>query len=154
MRAEIVSLMRELGTSLERVGHDFAARHGLHPTDLAALVQVMHAEARGRPVTAGDLAARLGVTPGAVTGVVDRLERAGHLRRHRDDQDRRRIHLHYADEGRRVATAFFGPLGVLSDGVMDGFSDVELAAVHRFLGQMCTILASYSPDAAEVESTP
>ena len=145
-RAEIVELVRELGTGLERVGHAFAARSGLHPTDLAALVAVMHAESRGTPITAGELTARLGVTSGAVTGVVDRLERGGHLRRHRDDRDRRRVYLHYGDEGRRVAAAFFGPLGGLTDGLMDGFDGAELAVVHRFLAGMVTIVRDYAPE--------
>lgn len=145
VRTEIVALMRDLGTGLERVGHAFAARHGLHSTDLQALVTVLNAEVRGAPVTAGDLAAHLGVTSGAVTGVVDRLERSGHLRRRRDDRDRRRVYLHHADEGRALAAAFFGPLGTLSDAVMDEFDDAELAAVRRFLARMTAILADYRP---------
>ena len=145
VREEIVALTRELGTGLDRVGQAFAARHGLHPTDLAALVAVLNAEIRGASVTAGDLAARLGVTSGAVTGVVDRLERSGHLRRRRDDRDRRRVYLHYADDGYALAAAFFGPLGALSDGVMDEFDDAELATVHRFLTRMTAVVAGYTP---------
>jgi DNA-binding MarR family transcriptional regulator len=145
LREELVALMRELGTGMERVGHAFAARHGLHPTDLAALVAVLNAEVRGTPVTAGDLAAHLGLTSGAVTGVVDRLERSGHLRRRRDDRDRRRVYLHYAEDGRALAVAFFGPLGALSDTVMDEFDDGELATVRRFLARMTAILADYAP---------
>jgi DNA-binding MarR family transcriptional regulator len=146
VRAEIVELVRELGIGLDRVGHAFAARSGLHPTDLAALVAVMHAESRGAPITAGELTARLGVTSGAVTGVVDRLERGGHLRRRRDDRDRRRVYLHYAEEGRRVATAFFGPLGARSDRMMDEFDDAELAVVHRFLTRMGEVVRDHAPD--------
>lgn len=144
-RAEIVELMRELGTGLERVGGAFAARHGLHPTDLAALVEVLHAESRGTPITAGELTTRLRVTSGAVTGVVDRLERGGHLRRRRDDRDRRRVYLHYDDEGWRIAMEFFAPLGALSDTVMDEFDDTELATVHRFLARMVPVLGDYAP---------
>ena len=147
LREEIVELMRELGAGLQRVGDAFAARNGLHSTDLAALVEVMHAEARGEPITAGELTARLGITSGAVTGVVDRLERGGHLRRRRDDRDRRRVYLHYGDEGRRTAVAFFGPLGILSDAVMDEFDDAELRTVHRFLARMGTTMRTYVPAA-------
>ena len=147
LREEIVELMRELGAGLQRVGDAFAAHAGLHPTDLAALVQVMHAEARGEPITAGELTVRLGITSGAVTGVVDRLERGGHLRRRRDDRDRRRVYLHYGDEGRRTAVAFFGPLGALGNAVIDEFDDAELRTVHRFLARMGTAMGTYLPAA-------
>jgi DNA-binding MarR family transcriptional regulator len=145
LRTEIVDLMRELGVGLDRVGQSFAGRHGLHPTDLAALVEVLHAENRGTPVTAGELTARLGVTSGAVTGVVDRLERAGHLRRRRDDRDRRRVYLHHDDAGRRLAAEFFGPLGALSDAVMDEFGPEELRTVHRFLARMVPVVRDFRP---------
>jgi DNA-binding MarR family transcriptional regulator len=43
------------------------------------------------PITAGELAQRTGLTTGAITGVIDRLERAGFARRVRDETDRRRV---------------------------------------------------------------
>ena len=43
------------------------------------------------PLTAGELARRTGLTTGAITGVIDRLERAGCARRVRDPSDRRRV---------------------------------------------------------------
>ncbi len=133
LEEEITDQLRELGVVSEQLGHAFAARHGLHPTDLAALLAVLHAESAGSPVTAGELTQRLGVTSGAVTAVVDRLERGGHLRRSRDGRDRRRVYLHYGAEGLALARAFFAPLGRRSDGLMATFSDEELATVHRFL---------------------
>lgn len=138
---EITDLVRDLALLNERLGHAFASRHGLHPTDLAALLAVMRAEGAGRPVTAGELRSVLGLTSGAVTGVIDRLERDGHVRRRRDDRDRRKVHLHYGEEGMRIAGAFFGPLGEVSEQVMDGFDDAELAVVHRFLTGMSAATA-------------
>jgi DNA-binding MarR family transcriptional regulator len=136
---EIAILVRDLGSANDRLGHAFAARHGLHPTDLAALLAVLHAEGRGHPLTAGALTTELGLTSGAVTGVIDRLERTGHIRRRRGERDRRKVHLHYGEEGRRVAMAFFGPLGARSDQVMAEFDDTELRCVHRFLTRMIEI---------------
>src|SRR5262245_581834 len=46
---------------------------------------------RTGPITAGELAQRTGLTTGAITGVIDRLERAGFVRRVRDPHDRRRV---------------------------------------------------------------
>ncbi|MCI0686405.1 MAG: MarR family transcriptional regulator, partial [Sporichthyaceae bacterium] len=43
------------------------------------------------PITAGEQARQLGITSGAVTGVIDRLERGGWVRRAVDPADRRRV---------------------------------------------------------------
>lgn len=85
----------------------FAARHGLHHTDVEALTLVMVAQDRGTPMTAGALAGQLGLTSGAITFVVDRLARAGHVTRVRADTDRRKVLLHYSPVGRALAEEFF-----------------------------------------------
>src|SRR5579863_9203972 len=46
---------------------------------------------RAGPITAGELAERTGLTTGAITGVIDRLEKAGFARRAKDPNDRRRV---------------------------------------------------------------
>src|SRR5436190_13301126 len=56
-------------------------------------------------ITAGELAERTSLTTGAITGVIDRLERAKLVRRARDSQDRRRIVLelvHNAERERAI----------------------------------------------------
>jgi DNA-binding MarR family transcriptional regulator len=133
LREDIVELVQRLTTESERLVHAFAARNGLHRTDVEALLHVMHAEGRGEPSTPGRLADALGVTSGAATGAIDRLERAGHVERRRSRDDRRKIHLHYADSGKEVAVAFFQPLGRLTDAIMEQFTDEELAVVRRYL---------------------
>ncbi len=133
LREDIVELVQRLTTESERLLHAFAAHNGLHRTDVEALLHVMHAEGRGEPSTPGQLAEALGVTSGAATGAIDRLERAGHVERRRSRDDRRKIHLHYADSGREVAVAFFRPLGRLTDTLMEQFTDEELAVVRRYL---------------------
>ncbi|WP_432513444.1 MarR family winged helix-turn-helix transcriptional regulator [Kineococcus sp. SYSU DK001] len=133
---EIVDELRDLVGVSERIAHAFAARHGLHPTDLQALIHVMRREVAGEPLTAGELAGLLDVTTGAATGVVDRLERHGHLRRDRGDTDRRKVFLRYGEPGMALAQEFFGPLGRRSGAMMEQFDDAELDTVHRFLSAM------------------
>src|SRR6266852_1771624 len=48
---------------------------------------------RTGPITAGELAQRTGLTTGAITGVIDRLEKAGFVCRAKDPSDRRRVIL-------------------------------------------------------------
>jgi len=135
VRDELVRLLRAYAAEAERLGQVFAERNGMHPTDLQALLAVMQAEAAGAPLTPGRLGEHLGLSSGATTAVVDRLERADHVRRERDDRDRRRITLHYGAAATAVGGAFFGPLGARIERVLTGFAPDELAVVRRFLEQ-------------------
>ena len=136
LRADVVDLLRLYSIEAQHVAHAFAGRAGLHFTDLQALIAVMHAERRGDPLTPGRLGETLGLSSGATTAVIDRLERAGHLRRTRESADRRVVHLRYGEPGMELAVAFFAPLGARSHAVMDGFSRAELESVRRFLSGM------------------
>lgn len=131
---------RELGRELRRyfvearlVTHAFAELHGLHATDLHALIEVMDAEGRGSPTTPGRLGEALGLSSGATTAVIDRLEKLGHLRRVRTGTDRRRVYLHYDEEGMALAREFFGPLHERIHRVVGEFTEAEVAVAHRFL---------------------
>src|SRR5687768_1898236 len=76
-----------------------AERMGLSPTDEKCLDLAVRA--RG-PITAGKIVELSGLSTGAVTGVIDRLERAGYVRRVRDPHDRRKVLVEVtaADGGR------------------------------------------------------
>ncbi|MCI2237269.1 MarR family transcriptional regulator [Paenibacillus sp. TRM 82003] len=147
LQAEVLDLVRDLGVQGQRVADDFAGSRGLHPTDMRALLHVMRREGEGDPMTTGELATALGLTSGAATGVVDRLERAGHLRRERDTADRRKVHLRFGEHGAAVAVEFFGPLGRRSDELMARYDDAELDVVRRFLGDMTAALEAHRPGA-------
>ena len=133
VRDELVRLLQAYASEAERLGHVFAEHHGLHPTDLQALLAVMQADRAGQPLTPGRLGVRLGLSSGATTAVVDRLERADHVRRVRDDRDRRRITLRFGEAAAAVGQAFFGPLGGRMDAMLTGYTATELAAIRRFL---------------------
>jgi DNA-binding MarR family transcriptional regulator len=84
---ELEAVMREasgLGVVLSGLvaGHVGISSKDLECLDVIAL--------KGR-ITAGGLAAATGLTTGAVTGLIDRLEKAGLARRERDDRDRRKV---------------------------------------------------------------
>ncbi|GEL20241.1 MarR family transcriptional regulator [Pseudonocardia asaccharolytica] len=66
-----------------------AAQVGLGATDLQCLAVLQETGA----VTAGELATRTGLTTGGITRVVDRLDRAGFVRREPDPRDRRRVRV-------------------------------------------------------------
>ncbi|MFD4638112.1 MarR family transcriptional regulator [Lentzea sp. NPDC058436] len=78
---------RELSTAVVAFHEAVGATLGVTAVDQRALAVIMGAGS----VSAGELAGEIGLTPGAVTGVVDRLARAGLARREPDPRDRRRL---------------------------------------------------------------
>lgn len=79
---------------------------GVSETDLRCLNIIEN----NRGLSAGELARQAGLTPGAVTGVIDRLERAGYGRRVPDPADRRRITLEVTERFYERAEQIWGPL--------------------------------------------
>src|SRR5438034_2670026 len=101
-RAELLAALNEAArrqsTATVLFHAAVAERLGLSATDhkYADLI------ARQGPMTAGELADRAGLTTGAITGVLDRLERAGWVRRERDPHDRRRVMVHLDRKSTRL----------------------------------------------------
>lgn len=154
IRAELVRLTQVLVVDGTKVVQAFAALHGLHHTDVEALSLVRVAQDRGAPLTAGALATELGLTSGAVTAVLDRLERTGHLSRVRDGNDRRKVLLHYSSTGLALADEFFVPLLETSDAVMDQFTRDELEVVRRYLNVSGAAMAAHRRTLAERSAPP
>src|SRR5262252_10374992 len=84
--AQVTGGLRALSTEIDRLDQAAADRYGLNRTDMRALDIV----GRAGPLAPTDLARLLGFTTGGVTTVLDRLERAGYIRRLADPTDRRR----------------------------------------------------------------
>ncbi|WP_229069941.1 MarR family winged helix-turn-helix transcriptional regulator [Actinoplanes sp. DH11] len=143
LRRALVDLLNAYSSEAQHIGHAFANRNNLHATDMHALLAVMQAERDGAPLTPGRLGEAIGLTSGATTALIDRLERGGHLRRSRESNDRRVVHLRYGDAGMQLAMAFFTPLRPHTDRVMEKFSVEELQAVEKFLDGMTAALVEY-----------
>jgi DNA-binding MarR family transcriptional regulator len=146
-RIEVGLLLRRLSVELDAVGQRFADLHGLGRTDVRALVAIMEATRRGEPLTAGGLGAAVSLSSASVTALVDRLERAGHVRRVRDPADRRRVVLEMTATAVAAGTAFFGGLQRDLVAAMDGYSDADLAVVRRFLTEMTEVVAAHAAGA-------
>lgn len=151
---ELVRLVQLLVLEGSKVVEGFAAAHGLHHTDVEALSRLMIAQDRGAPMTAGALARELGLTSGAITFVVDRLQRAGHVIRVRDDLDRRKVLLHYSPSGRALASEFFAPRGRHIDAVMEQFTTEELETVRRYLIATGSALTAHRMTMTRSTQTP
>ncbi len=78
---EIVHLLRAVAVELGPHSARFANQNGTHPTDVRALIALMDAVRAGTELTAGRLGGPLGLNSAGTTALVDRLERAGQVRR-------------------------------------------------------------------------
>lgn len=87
----------------------------------------------GKPVTAGELATAAGLSPGAVTTVIDRLERAGYARRVTDPADRRRVMVELTPLSRQLTEELYMPMGVEGAKAVKGYCDADLALMRDFL---------------------
>jgi DNA-binding MarR family transcriptional regulator len=84
-------------------------------------------------MTAGQLAAESGLSTGAVTTLLDRMERAGYVQRVRDTVDRRRVLVELTDEARKRAWEIWGPIAAEADEGWGRFSDEQLVFLRDFL---------------------
>lgn len=132
--------LRRMNGEFNRIAQEFAHAQGLHPTDMQALIAILDAgadaDAPDEPMTPGRLRRQLNLTSGAVTACLDRLERAGHIRRVRAAGDRRVVHLEYAARARGLAREYFRPLAHSTDAARGRFTPEELTVIVRFLREM------------------
>ncbi|MET9410034.1 helix-turn-helix domain-containing protein [Streptomyces sp. NPDC002935] len=130
---QLVHLLRGVTVELELFAAEFAGVHGLHPTDVRALIHLLDAGRADTPATPGWLGAQLGVNSASTTALIDRLERMELVRRDRDTHDRRRVLLTVTDRAVTLGWSFFGPLINEMVASMRTFDEKDLATVRRFL---------------------
>jgi DNA-binding MarR family transcriptional regulator len=125
----IIASMTDLAGALGRL-NDLIAQHlGIAQTDLLCL----HVLNRAGVSTAGALSAQLGRTTGAVTHMIDRLEKAGYVRRRPDPRDRRRVLVEASAPGLERIASFYDGMDARSRRLMATFSGDQLTAIHAFL---------------------
>lgn len=132
-RIELIHLLRKVTVEFGLRQAEFAARNGMHPTDVRALICLLDAERAGTDATAGLLGSRLGLHSAGTTAVVDRLVRLGLVTRTRDPRDKRRVLLAVDERAVELGRVFFGPFIDATDAVLRGLGPRETDAVRRFL---------------------
>jgi DNA-binding MarR family transcriptional regulator len=126
---ELIRANRAYQVAVEKMDDAFCRLLGVNRTDGRCLDVIDQ-----RPgLTAGELAKAVGLSPGAVTTALDRLEQRGLVRRTRDSQDRRRVTVEMTDEARRTAWEAYGPLGEMGAPLVEEMSDKDLTTLIRFL---------------------
>jgi DNA-binding MarR family transcriptional regulator len=130
---ELSRLTRASTTHTVMLHHTIAAKSGINVTDL----QCLNVLGLQGPMTPGQLAEAMALTTGgAITAVIDRLEKAGFVRRRRDEEDRRRVIIEIvgAEQMGRLAGRF-APVAEMYEAVMSEYSDEELKILVGFLAR-------------------
>jgi DNA-binding MarR family transcriptional regulator len=130
--------LRETSAQSVLFSQAVADRVGMNPTDLESLDIL----ARNGPMTAGRLAELTGLTTGAITGLVDRLERRGYARRERHPSDRRSVIVKPLTENaeRDLGPAYAGMREAM-EALMSRYGDEELAVILNFMTRAAAITA-------------
>ena len=124
LTAQLMAHVCLLNSVLERAGDRTTAQHGLTMTQWFALGCVGHAEENG--VTHSELGKRLMLSKAPITGVVDRLERAGFVVRKADEHDRRVSRVKITPKGMETWVIVRGLLRELSQTICEGLSEQQL----------------------------
>jgi DNA-binding MarR family transcriptional regulator len=126
---ELIAAFRDSGNQDDAIDNLAAKRLGVNRTDLLALNAIENAGG----LTAGQLASAAGLTTGAVTGVIDRLERAGYARRVADPADRRRVKLEVTPAFYARAAEIWAPMAADWRSALDRFTRADLERLLEVL---------------------
>lgn len=127
--ARFARLGRETSTMTVLRHARIAERMGLSGSDHKALDLVGQS---GGPLTAGRIAELTGLSTGAVTGVIDRLEKAGLVRRVRDLEDRRKVLVEVVPGGTDRFAGLFESAFDGMKGILEQFSPSERKVLERY----------------------
>lgn len=122
----------------------------LSPSEYQAMKHLMVAE---RPLGPVELGTLVGLTSGSATTLVDRLERAGHLARHRDQGDRRRLALEPTSEALHSTRQQLRPLEDALSEILTAYSAEDRRTIARFLDDAIDAYGDFNGAIVEQDSS-
>lgn len=147
-RERLLAGFTAFGSAQNELLRLFARSNRMHFTDAAAVVQIIEHEDQGRLLTPARLAERIGLSPGATSILLSRLETAGFIHRTREHTDRRVVTLRSTKSINDAADAFFDPLAQQLDEALAAFDADEIDTLDRTVGLLRSVLESYVRAAA------
>ncbi len=123
-------------------GQAVARRVGIKATDLECLDLILV----DGPATAGEIARRTGLTSGAVTGLIDRLEHQGWVERTADPQDRRKVVVQVRFDKISSIAALYAPMQQAMENLLAAYSEEQLALITDFAERSAEILLGRTRD--------
>ena len=140
LEAAFGNAVRAYQTGVDNFDQAMADHIGINRTDARCADLVDQAGG----MTAGELARAAGLTTGAVTAVIDRLEKAGIAQRVPDPHDRRRVRIEATPKLWEVSEPLLGPMLAESQAILDDLSDNEVARFTEFMKRAIEIQARHT----------
>lgn len=137
-----MDLGRELGTVSTFFHQAIASKLRLNVTDTRCF-ELMSRYA-GKSLTAGDLARATGLTTGAVTGILDRLESARLVHRYRDVADRRKVFVRPRPEALRRFGRFYQGLGAAMLKLASSYPTRDLQVICNYMEHTLRVFRAQS----------
>lgn len=120
------------------------SRHRLSPAARQALGAL---DGHDGPLSPGEVADRLLLTPGSITSLLDTLERRGLVDRAHDPDDRRRVLVQITDAGREMVDQFIPEAVALQAAAMSGLSEADRKRLIRILATVRETTSTLDGDA-------
>ncbi len=117
------------------IDRDCAARLGVHGLSEGKFVLLFLLSEARDGLSPHELAERAGVTRGTITGLLDGLERSGHVQRHAYDGDRRKLIVKLTPTGQELAGSLVGEHSHWIGSLFSGFQEEERALLSRLLAK-------------------
>jgi DNA-binding MarR family transcriptional regulator len=132
LRGEVTARLLRFIAGVVLHSNEVSRRVGLGPSD-AQFIGLLTTDG---PLTPGQLATMTGLTTGTVTGVIDRLERSGFVRRERDAADRRKVLVVPVPEEVARLAAHYAGHGAHTDAVLARRDASQLQVIADFFGEL------------------
>ncbi|MGD9837431.1 MAG: MarR family winged helix-turn-helix transcriptional regulator [Afipia sp.] len=116
-----------------------AAKIGLNTTDLECLDIIQ----TGQLVSAGEIAKKTGLTTGAVTTLLDRLEKAGYVKRQADPNDRRRVMIAIRPERLQPLADVYAPLQAAMEALYRDYPEADLLTIADFTERAAAVSSDF-----------
>ncbi len=133
--AAVLREVRRMTAQSVLISQAVSERFGLTSSDLECLDLALLSGG----ATAGEFAQATGLTTGAITGVIDRLERAGYVRREKDPADRRKVVVRARPAMTRRIAPLYDSLQREMTALWSRYSDPQLALIFDFLARSCDL---------------
>src|SRR5882672_1029683 len=128
-------------------GQTVARRVGVNSTYLECLDLIL----MSGPSTAGEIARHTGLTSGAVTGLIDRLERLGLVERTADPADRRKVLVRVREDRIGPIAQLYAPLEKAMQSLLAGYSREELKVLIDFAEQSGDLLQARTSELNDIK---